>query len=142
MRRTVSKDLPRKAEVALEWWLRERQGCVVVERAKRGKFFRQDLFGGDAVGKDKEGRWYVGQVTTGGNSALSNRRRKLESIPWGPEDSVYLLQLKVDKAKRKHRYYFRIQGLLGGEWSKWREEEVPREWFAAWGSKEKEVCSI
>jgi hypothetical protein len=120
------------AERAAEWYARER-GCVVIVRAVRTQFNRQDLFGCDLLGKHESGWWYAIQVTTGKSCNVAQRRRKLEKIPWLPEDQVILLEMRRDTTGPKIRYYFRVHRLEFGEWSVDSDTcEVPRSWFKAY----------
>ena len=145
----MSKELAAKAERAAEWWLHS-LGCVRTVRAVRTRYQRQDLFACDVLGLHAEGRWIGVQVTTGGNTSVRPRRRKLEALPWSIDDDVYLCELRVspDPANRRRQvYHFRVHELrvaarlrtLGGIvgdggslWEVWPEAvDVPREWLRA-----------
>ena len=125
----MSKRLPKQAEIAAERWLIENYKCVITHRAIKTKFARQDLFGGDVIGKDKEGRLYVVQVTTGGHSAVSKRKKKLEEIPWIETDRVFLLRMIVNKKSRPYEYLFDVRELKDGRWNKLGQQKIPNSWL-------------
>ncbi len=128
------------AERAAEHWCHS-LGCIKTVRAVRTKWQRQDLFAGDCLGKDAQGRLFVVQATAGKDSAVTARKRKLEAIPWAPSDFVAVAQLRTtqDPANRRKKcYYFRVLEYAstiekpGRSWIVWEDAvEVPRAWFKA-----------
>ena len=146
-KRGRAKHRHKDAERAAEWFAREHQGCVVTVRAVKTQWQRQDLFACDCLGKRADGSLVCIQVTAGDSSNASPRRRKLEAIPWGPQDTVLLLQLTSNPNpanRRKMQWYFRVQRYECAEWGKWYwtiEPEavaVPAAWFRAYSSEPRE----
>jgi len=135
-----NKDLRRQAEVAAEWYLREILHCVHVRRAVRSKWHKVDFFGADLVGKVDSGAHVYAQVTTGGSSCVSVRRKELAGFPWHESDIVLLLNLVATESPAKGRrkeYWFRFEEFeLTGAGRKWQDWEsvvpVPPEWFHRW----------
>jgi len=135
-----------EAEKAGEHYCREKLGCILTRRPVRTQWQSIDFFAADIVGKRNDGSHVYVQVTAGQSSAVSERRKKLERIPWHTTDTVQLVQLvqTPDPANaRRTKYYFRVhEYLLGGESKKdsgngrgWITHEVaidvPKEWFKA-----------
>lgn len=142
-KRSNTKVLRRQAEVAAEHFLHERMECLHVRRAIRTKWQKVDFFGADLVGVLVTGAKVYCQVTTGGASAMSSRRAKLQEYSWHDSETVLLLNLVATASPGKGRrikYWFRVEELsrenggMWGEdvrlWEDWEEAyEVPREWF-------------
>jgi len=136
---TISASRRPQAERAAEWYAVERMGCVVTRRAVRVQYQSVDFFGSDIVGKTRDGAHVYIQVTAGGNSAVSARRRKLEAIPWHTTDRVQLLQLVQthDPANgRRKLWFFRVHNFaLKRNARVWTTESdavpVPADWFSA-----------
>lgn len=134
-RRKVAKAKAREAEVAAEHYLVSTCGCVETRRTIRARFQKVDFWYCDVVGKTKDGAHYYVQVTTGSYANVSQRRRKLETIPWHKSDTVILLHLVSNPDpdnKRRKLWQFRVHFYLHQE-EEWRVETervvVPREWF-------------
>jgi hypothetical protein len=135
------------AERAGEWYAHEIEGCVISVRAVRTMYQRQDLFASDIMGKRSDGTGVYIQVTAGQDSAVTQRRRKLEAIPWLRSDTVLLLQLRQteDPANARRKLWFfrvhvyEIPNKFGDKW-KWRTlsmaVDVPKEWFKAYKNRE------
>lgn len=132
------------AERAVEWFVRDYLGCIDSVRAVRTQWQRQDLFGCDCVGKFKDGSKAWVQVTAGGHSAVTSRRRKLETV-WHDSDAVYVAQLvqTEDPANaRRKLWFFRIHeyGFVSRpdrSWETWNDAIlVPKQWFTAYKNKQ------
>lgn len=96
----------------------------------RTRFQRQDIFGADVVGRHSLGVIYA-QVTTGGSSAVSARKKKLKTINWFHEfEEVLMLQVLTKKVGRKNVSEFRIWELDPVQgWLEWDElVAIPSEW--------------
>ena len=114
-------------------------GAVSTVRAVRTQWQRQDLFGCDVLGLRENGDLIGIQATSGENSAVTARRRKLEAHPWAASALVLVVQLRKlpDPANaRRLQHFFRVHeyALVGGRraWGVWNEAPaVPREWFKA-----------
>lgn len=131
------------AERAAVHYCHEEMKCVITRRAIRTKFQSVDFFAADVVGKRADGSHVYVQVTAGGASAVTARRRKLEVIPWHATDKVQLLQLiqTEDPANGKRKlWFFRVHIYAGDVLSGVRLRHwttmvqavpVPREWFKA-----------
>lgn len=142
------------AERAIEHWMRK-NGCVYTRRAIKAKWQKQDIFGGDCVGKDAAGRLWVVQATTGDEKRVWLRKKTLEKIPWALTDFVAVAQLRpqLDPVhRRKTQYFFRIieyrvnyretaktqmeTGDIVREWVVWTDPiEVPPDWCRAYKPK-------
>ena len=133
---------PREAEVAAEWALIERFGCLPgwTRRALRTKFARVDFFASDVMGKREDGSMVWAQVTKAKSTAnVRPRRRKLERVPWSNLDLVLLLHMRTDDSTRPHRHHFRVHRLVAtlpeqpGIWTVDDElMDIPRAWFKVW----------
>lgn len=125
-----------EAEYAAEWYARETLGCVLTRRPVRTKWQAVDFFGADVLGKLGDGSTAWVQVTAGDHSCVSERRRKLEGVPWNSLDIVRLLQLRSteDPANGRRRlWWFRVHLFESGVWSTLPDAvAVPNEWFKAW----------
>lgn len=130
------KNKRREAECAAEWYAHEIMNCVETRKAVKTQWQKIDFFGSDVVGKRANGAHTYLQVTAGGNSAVTGRRRKLEKIPWHVTDTVQLLQLvQTDNPGKGSRklWFFRVHEYEYGEWLTNEEAiSVPREWFKKW----------
>lgn len=110
----IAKSKRPQAERAGEWCLAECFACIRTRRALRTKFAKVDFWGSDVMGMRKGGTKVFAQVTCGGNTALSVRRKKLEKYPWHPTDTVIVLQMveRQDVAdQRKTAWFFRVHRL-------------------------------
>ena len=125
------------AERAAEHYAIQSLDCVRTLRAVRTRFARQDLFASDVLGKRADGTLVAIQVTTGKASAVSDRKRRLEAVPWHQSDIVLLLQMHKEKLNgRSIRHFFRVLEYCVGsdgrrKWFPLYEVEVPRTWFRA-----------
>lgn len=131
-RNKVAKSKRKEAENAGEHCLRESFGCVNIARAVKTQFQFEDIFGSDVIGKDCRGWTYYAQVTTGQSSAVSSRKRKLESIHWNDTDTVMILQLGFEPNGRRKNWHFVVHDYDTdtGKWSCWESPiAVPGEWF-------------
>ena len=133
----MSKLEAANAERAAEHYAIQAQDCVRTLRAMRTRFARQDLFASDVLGKRADGTLVAIQVTTGKASAVSDRKRRLEAVPWHENDVVLLLQMQKEKLDgRSIRHFFRVlqywEGFDGErKWFQLDDVEVPRTWFRA-----------
>lgn len=129
----MSKADPKNAERAAEHFAVKILGCIKTVRAVQTQFQRQDMFGSDVIGKNKYGMSHYIQVTTGGKSAVQQRKKKMESYPWHSSDRVYVLQMLKFKSKSLI-YKFKVLEY-------WPNETVPREWvdWAAFGTAPNDV---
>lgn len=128
------------AERAAEWYARS-LGCVVTRRAVQTRWQKQDFFAADVVGKMPDGSHVYVQVTAGQAGRVTERRRKLEQVPWDVKDIVQLVQLRQteDPANaRRKKWFFRVHeyqwdGRGDRAWiTHDKAVDVPREWFKAW----------
>lgn len=117
----------REGEVAADNWL-QMEGYMT-RRAVRARFQKVDFFGADVMGKRSGGMAWV-QVTTAQGSrhteTVRRRRRRLEEVPWGPQDLVFVFEARerpnvvdprrIDRFFRVHEYASRDGG------------EGPRSW--------------
>lgn len=110
------------AERAVEHFAKVFFECVETRRMIRTKFFKVDFFGADVVGKDQYGQHYYIQVTSGQDSAVTARKRKMEKHVWHDSDKVYVIQMLKFKVGRKVEYNFRI-------WQYWYNSSNSREWL-------------
>ena len=128
------------AEKATVWFAHKNLDCVVTRRAIRTMYQKVDFFAADIVGKRVDGSHVYIQTTAGQYSAVTARRRKLESIPWHKSDQVLICQLvsTEDPANsRRKLYFFRVHELSeeGSDFNWWtwnKAVEIPREWFKAY----------
>ena len=151
-RNTIAKKHRADAERAAEHYLHEHYGCTHTVRAVRTQWQRQDLFASDVIGKGGDGDMVFAQVTCGREEAVRTRRRKLEAIPWHPDDRVLVLQLverpNPANARRKD-FYFRVHKYMHRHdhcststiiKPLWVVGEgavpVPRAWFRAWKAED------
>jgi len=142
----IAKTKRAEAERAAEWWLREECGCVLTRRAVKTQFNKVDFFASDVVGKREDGSHVYAQATAGQAQAVTQRRRKLEVIPWHVTDDVYLLQLRGTPNpanRRRTMWHFCVHyygHVIVGEPRCWMTFEtaypVPEEWFRAWKQEE------
>jgi len=129
-----------EAEKAGEWYVRHRYKCVTTRRPVRNQFQKVDFFGADVVGKQLGGTHVYLQVTTGSAANVSQRRRKLEAVPWHDSDIVQIGQLVSEQEGRKKNWFFRIHQYRPSSCKRvWYVEEqwypIPKEWFTAWKEK-------
>ncbi len=130
----------REAEVAAEWYAHSELNCVETRRTTRTQFHKVDFFCCDIIGKRADGSHVYLQVTAGGNSAVTDRRRKLEEIPWHRTDTIQLLQLvQTDNPGKGSRklWFFRVHiySMLGNEryWITGNDAvSIPKGWFKKW----------
>lgn len=139
----IAKSLRQKAERAAEWALREIFRCVETRRCLRTKFAKVDFFGTDVVGIDPSGMKYWIQVTTGGDEAIRQRRRKLEAVPWRKtSDVVEVWRMKESgtQGRRKAWVFVRHSFCVPTRLWKSGNNQIPitTEWFKAY--REKEDC--
>jgi len=127
----MSKADRRFAELAAEWMLAEYYGCVHTRRALRTKFAKVDFFASDVMGMKPDGLKYFVQATAGGDSAVSQRRKKLEKYSWDESDTVLVAVLRKEKVGRSYEYFFIIHQLLNAD--SWAPSVykvfIPKEWF-------------
>ena len=135
---------PRDAEIAAYNLLKWNFECTAVwlvgkpQTIKRGgRWIRlggEDVFGCDVIGKrgtlhTKTNIWV--QVTISDN--ITQKKKKLEEVPWGHCDLALIVQLRESKDpanRRRKIFHFRVSELSGDRW--WVREDaiaVPREWF-------------
>ena len=124
----------REAEVAAEWYAHEIMGCAITRRAIRTQWQKVDFFGCDIVGKTSDGRHVYLQVTAGGSSCVSVRRKKLQEIPWHSTDKVKVLQLIGAREGRRTSWWFsEYEYSWLGDGRKWIKSacqtSVPKRWF-------------
>ena len=123
----MSKADPKNAERAAEHFAVKILGCVKTVRAIQTQFQRQDMFGSDVIGKNKYGTSHYVQVTTGGKSAVQQRKKKLEKYPWHYSDHVYVIQMQKSKIGKCIVYEFEVNEF-------WPNLNTPRAWIV-WESK-------
>lgn len=127
----MSKADPKNAERAAEHFAVKVLGCVKTVRAIQTQFQRQDMFGSDVIGKLADGTCRYIQVTTGGKSAVQQRKQKMLLYPWQKSDKVYVIQMQKFKEKKVY-YKFEVNELRQGFWEKWiTRAEVDKSWFKA-----------
>ena len=136
----TSKSKRREAEVAAEWYAHEVMGCTITRRAIRTQWQKVDFFGCDIVGKTSDGHHIYLQVTAGGSSCVSVRRKKLEEIPWHITDKVKVLQLVGARQGRVMAWWFTVyEYYWAGYGRKWTKSSgqiaVPKTWFKKCGYK-------
>jgi len=130
------------AERAAVHYVMDFLGCIESCRAVRTQWQRQDLFGADVMGKFSDGSKVFVQATAGQNSAVTARRRKLETV-WHITDLVQIAQLvqTEDPASgRRKLWFFRIHDYtvvtVDPCERAWitidKAVPVPREWFKSW----------
>lgn len=129
----MSKADPKNAERAAEHFAVKVLGCVKTVRAIQTQFQRQDMFGSDVIGKLADGTCRYIQVTTGGKSAVQQRKQKMLSYPWQASDRVFVLQMLKFIEKNKASYRFEVNELKQRSlWEKWiTRAEVDKSWFKA-----------
>ena len=107
--------------------------CVLTHKAIRRAYQSVDIFGCDVVGKQKDGSHVYIQVTTGQMSKVTERKRKLEEIPWHHSDIVLILQLfwlSNPKNKRKKDWNFKVFEYTLCKWDEWMGGvPVDKNWF-------------
>ena len=110
--------------------------CVLTHKAIRRAYQSVDIFGCDVVGKQKDGVHVYIQVTTGQMPKVTERKRKLEKIPWHHSDIVLILQLfwlSNPKNKRKKDWYFKVFEYTLCKWDEWMGGvPVDKNWFKAY----------
>jgi hypothetical protein len=135
-----AKTLRKDAERACEWYAREVCKCVITRRSIQTQFQKVDFFGCDCVGKTADGGHVYIQVTAGQTDKVTERKKKLNAIPWHTSDRVMILQLvqTVDPAnpRRKKFFFRRYSKKYWGTAKEWitddKAMEIPRHWFKAW----------
>lgn len=132
----MSKADPKNAERAAEHFAVKVLGCIKTVRAIQTQFQRQDMFGSDVIGKLADGACRYIQVTTGGKSAVQQRKKKMESYPWHSSDRVYVLQMMKFKSKSLISLIYRFKVL-----EYWPNETAPRAWvdWAVLGSDSNDI---
>lgn len=140
-KRLVPKAYRRLAEVAAEHYCYEVLGCIRTVRAVATQWQRQDLFASDVLGRKPDGCLCAIQVTSGQDSAVSTRKRKLEKEIWHKTDTVLLLQLywEPNPKKRGKLWFFKVWnyavplGYMHGNIRVWTssifDHAVPQLWF-------------
>ena len=125
-----SKRLQSAAENVAMWYAVKVEKCIhipemPVYKALRSRFHRQDFWGADVMGMRKNGSKVWIQVTTGGSSAVSARKKRLMHL-WGQDDTVLMMQI----SGRHGKYFMTVWRKEGREWKTLREKErIPNEWF-------------
>lgn len=133
----MSKADRKNAERAAEHFAVNVLGCIKTVRAIQTQFQRQDMFGSDVIGKNKYGLSSYIQVTTGGKSAVQQRKRKMLLYPWQSGDRVYVLQMQKFKEDKRVVYKFEVNELwpnqiLDRAWMCWADKvPVDKLWFKA-----------
>lgn len=133
----MSKADPKNAERAAEHFAVKVLGCVKTVRAIQTQFQRQDMFGSDVIGKNKYGTSHYVQVTSGGKSAVQQRKKKMEQYPWHNSDRVYVIQMQKSKHTNKLIYEFEVNELWpnqisGRAWLIWPDKTlIDKSWFKA-----------
>lgn len=133
----MSKNDPKNAERAAEHFAVKVLGCVKTVRAVQTQFQRQDMFGSDVIGKNKYGVSHYVQVTTGGKSAVQQRKRKMLDYPWHNSDRVYVVQMEKFREKNRVKYAFVVNELwpnqiLERAWMTWKDKTaIDKSWFKA-----------
>lgn len=129
-------------ERAAEWFCVEYNECVLTRRVARTRFNKVDFFAADVVGKKADGSHVYVQATTGKAAAVSQRKKKLEAVPWHETDVVQLVQMVENPRtlkSRKKSFAFKIYEYIledDGErrWNCFKDSEIfiPRYWFNAY----------
>ena len=128
----MSKQDRRWAELAAEWMVADVFNCIHTRRALKTKFAKVDFWASDVMGMNKFGEKYFIQVTAGQDSAVSQRRKKLEKYSWHELDTVMVAALRKEKVGRSYKYHF-ILHEYNATTKVWENNKsqitVPREWF-------------
>jgi len=125
------KNLWKEAERAAEHLAVHKFGCILTRRSIRTMWQKVDFFGADVVGKKPDGSHVYIQVTSGQAPAVSQRKRKLEKVPWHETDTVVLAQYVSTRSEidlRRYARTFHLWELKNGEWMKLEDVLVPTEW--------------
>ena len=142
-KRKIAKSHRNEAENAAVWLAYEKLKAVKHVKAIRSQWQRIDIFASDVIMKEKNGRVTYIQVTTGQNSAVNTRKKKMEDIPWTKDETVLLIQMKERKDpinERRKEFIFKIwEYKLNNNkrnWKVWPEAIIiPREWFKSYVNK-------
>ena len=135
-----AKSRRKDAEKAAVWLAYKKFGAVEHVKSIQTQWQRVDIFGADVASKDIWGKVTYIQVTAGQDSAVNQRKKKLEKHHWHSTEQVILVQLKqrqeVVNARRKEWFFKMWEYKLNNGHREWflhsEPINIPKEWFKAY----------